>query len=92
MAALNHLTHGATDHHAVERLGQGVTLGVVHAASHVRVQAHEGMLDQDLFVLQCRRVQGDQFEIVRGGLTAGAADQMDLRVLGHECLLVFIRR
>jgi hypothetical protein len=83
VAALDHLAHRAADHHAVQRLGGGVALALVHAAAHVGVQAEVVVAHQHLAVLQRRRVGGDEAEVLHRGFALGAAGKQDLLVAGH---------
>ena len=83
VARFHHLTHGAALHGLPQRLGLGVTLGVVHATAHVRVQAQKVVPHQHLTILQWRCLCGDEFEVAGNGFPDGAVVQKDLLVGWH---------
>ena len=83
-----HFAHGATEHDLPQSLGHGVALAFVHAATHVRIQAHEVVLDQHLAVLQCRNVGFNHFEVGHSGFALRAVVEHDLVVDGHGVFLV----
>ena len=89
MTALHHLAHSACNHDCVQGLWRGIAFAVVHAATHIGVQAHVLVFDQHLLVLQSGCLQGEQFEVVSRGFARGAADQMDLGVVWHGSLLFY---
>jgi hypothetical protein len=86
MAAFHHFADRAADHHAVERLRQGIAFHIVHATAHVGVEAQVFVFHQNLLVLQRGSVQGEQLKIFGKRFTLGAADQMDLRIVWHAYL------
>ena len=87
---LHHFAHGTAAHGLAQRLRRGVTLGVVHAATHVGVQAQKVVAHQHLAVLQCGRVADDQLEIAGDGFARGAVVEMDLLVCGIGTPGIFI--
>ncbi len=85
---LDHFAGRAAAHDLTERLRLRITLGVVHAAAHIRVQAHEVMADQHLAVGQRRRFTAVELEVAGDGFARGAVIEKDLLILWHGSLLV----
>ena len=87
VAAVHHLAHGAANHHAVERLRRDIAFAVVHATTHIRVQAQEMVPHQHLALQQAGDGCADPCKVVCAGFAAGALCQLPLVVDGHVGLL-----
>ena len=76
---LDHLAHGAPDHHVPELDGRRVRAHGVHPPTHVRIEREVVIADQQLPVLQRGQLGLDEAEVA---LDDGAA-----RALGEDDLL-----
>ena len=82
-ARLNNFTGGTPLHGLTQSLGLRITLGVIHATPHVRVQTQVMVAYQHLSVMQRRGFTGDKPEVADDGLSFGAVVEMDLVIDWH---------
>ena len=80
---LDHFADRTAAHGLAQRLRCGIALGVIHAATHVRVQAEVVVAHQHLAVLQGRCLCHYALEIAGLGFADRAVVEVDLDVLGH---------
>ena len=63
VARFGDLAYRAATHGLAQRLGLGIAFGVVHATTHIRIQAEEVVAHQHLAVRQGRGLAHYQFEV-----------------------------
>ena len=87
MAAFHHLTHRTAEHDFAQRLGRGIALAVIHAATHIGVQTQVMVTHQHLAFLQGRSFRFHQLEVADSSFALRTVVQQNLLIARHVYLL-----